>query len=62
LPGQNRRRDDNHETAPACACRESCHRRQKEAAGLCWCDIDLDGKTAVISQQLQHYADRLATL
>jgi hypothetical protein len=56
------RRDDNHETAPACACRESCHSRREEAAGLCWCDIDLDGKTAVISQQLQHYADRLATL
>ncbi len=21
-----------------------------EAAGLCWCDVDLDGMTAVISQ------------
>jgi len=25
--------------------------RWGEAAGLHWCDIDLDGKTAVISQQ-----------
>jgi integrase len=31
-----------------------------EAAGLRWCDIDLDGKTAVISQQLQQYDGRLA--
>jgi Phage integrase family len=27
---------------------------------LRWCDIDLDGKTAVISQQLQQYDGRLA--
>jgi integrase len=31
-----------------------------EAAGLRWCDIDLDGKTAVICQQLQQYDGRLA--
>jgi integrase len=29
-------------------------------AGLRWCDVDLDGKTAVISQQLQQYDGRLA--
>jgi len=29
--------------------------RRSEAAGLCWCDVDLDGATAVISQQLQQY-------
>ena len=34
--------------------------RRGEAAGLCWCDIDLDGKTAVITQQLQQYDGRLA--
>ena len=34
--------------------------RRGEAAGLRWCDIDLDGKTAVISQQLQQYDGRLA--
>ena len=31
-----------------------------EAAGLRWCDVDLDGKAAVISQQLQQYDGRLA--
>jgi integrase len=34
--------------------------RRGEAAGLRWCDIDLDGKTAVICQQLQQYDGRLA--
>jgi len=34
--------------------------RRGEAAGLRWCDIDLDGKTAMISQQLQQYDGRLA--
>ncbi len=34
--------------------------RRGEAAGLRWCDIDLDGKTAVISQQLQQYDGWLA--
>jgi integrase len=34
--------------------------RRGEAAGLRWCDIGLDGKTAVISQQLQQYDGRLA--
>jgi len=34
--------------------------RRGEAAGLRWCDIDLDGKTAVIAQQLQQYNGRLA--
>jgi integrase len=34
--------------------------RRGEAAGLRWCDIDLDGKTAVITQQLQQYDGRLA--
>ncbi len=34
--------------------------RRAEAAGLRWCDVDLDGKTAVISQQLQQYDGRLA--
>jgi integrase len=29
--------------------------RRGEAAGLRWCDVDLDGATAVISQQLQQY-------
>jgi integrase len=33
--------------------------RRGEAAGLRWCDTDLDGKTAVISQQLQQYDGRL---
>jgi len=33
--------------------------RRGEAAGLRWCDVDLDGKTAVISQQLQQYDGRL---
>ena len=28
--------------------------RRGEAAGLRWCDVDLDGRTAAISQQLQH--------
>ena len=34
--------------------------RRGEAAGLRWCDVDLDGKTAVIIQQLQQYDGRLA--
>jgi integrase len=34
--------------------------RRGEAAGLRWCDLDLSGKTAVISQQLQQYDRRLA--
>ena len=34
--------------------------RRGEAAGLRWCDVDPDGKTAVISQQLQQYDGRLA--
>jgi len=34
--------------------------RRGEAAGLRWCDVDLDGKAAVISQQLQQYDGRLA--
>jgi integrase len=34
--------------------------RRGEAAGLRWCDLDLDGKTAVICQQLQQYDGRLA--
>ena len=33
--------------------------RRGEAAGLRWCDVDLDGKVAVISQQLQQYDGRL---
>jgi integrase len=33
--------------------------RRGEAAGLRWCDVDLDGKTAVISQQLQQYGGHL---
>lgn len=33
--------------------------RRGEAAGLRWCDVDLDGKTAVICQQLQQYDGRL---
>jgi integrase len=33
--------------------------RRGEAAGLRWCDVDLDGKTAVISQQLQQYDGKL---
>ena len=34
--------------------------RRGEAAGLRWCDVDLDGKSAVISRQLQQYDGRLA--
>jgi integrase len=34
--------------------------RRGEAAGLRWCDVDLDGRTAVISQQLQQYDGHLA--
>ena len=30
--------------------------RRGEAAGLRWCDVDLDGKVVVIRQQLQEYA------
>lgn len=33
--------------------------RRGEAAGLRWCDIDLDAKTAMISQQLQQHGGRL---
>jgi len=33
--------------------------RRGEAAGLRWCDVDLDGKTAMISQQLQQYDGHL---
>jgi integrase len=33
--------------------------RRGEAAGLRWCDLDLDGKTAVICQQLQQCDGRL---
>ena len=33
--------------------------RRGEAAGLRWCDVDLDGKTATISQQLQQHGGRL---
>jgi hypothetical protein len=34
--------------------------RRGEAAGLRWCDVDLDGKTAVVTQQLQQYDGKLA--
>jgi len=34
--------------------------RRGEAAGLRWRDVDLDGKTAVICQQLQQYDGHLA--
>jgi integrase len=34
--------------------------RRGEAAGLRWCDVDLEGATAVISQQLQQYGGHLA--
>jgi len=34
--------------------------RRGEAAGLRWCDVDLDDGTAVISQQLQQYDGHLA--
>jgi integrase len=33
--------------------------RRGEAAGLRWCDLDLDAKTAVITQQLQQHDGRL---
>ena len=33
--------------------------RRGEAAGRRWCDVDLDGKTAMISQQLQQYDGHL---
>jgi integrase len=33
--------------------------RRGEAAGLRWCDVDLEGKSAVICQQLQQYDGRL---
>ena len=33
--------------------------RRGEAAGLRWCDVDLGGKVAVISQQLQQYDGHL---
>jgi integrase len=33
--------------------------RRGEAAGLRWCDVELDGRTAVISQQLQQYDGHL---
>jgi len=34
--------------------------RRGEAAGLRWCDVDLDSRTVVVSQQLQQYDGRLA--
>jgi integrase len=34
--------------------------RRGEAAGLRWCDVDLDGATAVICQQLQQYGGHLS--
>ena len=34
--------------------------RRGEAAGLRWCDVDLEGRSAVICQQLQQYDGRLA--
>jgi integrase len=34
--------------------------RRGEAAGLRWCDLDLEGKTATVCQQLQQYDGRLA--
>jgi integrase len=34
--------------------------RRGEAAGLRWCDVDLEGKTAAICQHLQQYDGRLA--
>ena len=33
--------------------------RRGEAAGLRWRDVDLDGKTATVSQQVQQYGGRL---
>ena len=33
--------------------------RRGEAAGLRWCDVDLEGKTVAISQQLQQHGGRL---
>ena len=33
--------------------------RRGEAAGLRWCDLDLDGRTAIISQQLQQHGGRM---
>jgi integrase len=33
--------------------------RRGEAAGLRWCDVDLDARTAVISQQLQQHGGRM---
>jgi integrase len=35
--------------------------RRGEAAGLRWCDLDLDGGAAVISQQLQQYDGRVVS-
>jgi integrase len=35
-------------------------RRRGEAAGLRWCDVDLDSATAVICQQLQQYDGHLS--
>jgi integrase len=34
--------------------------RRGEAAGLRWCDVDLDGATAMICQQLQQYSGHLS--
>jgi integrase len=34
--------------------------RRGEAAGLRWCDVDLDGATVVICQQLQQYSGHLS--
>ena len=33
--------------------------RRGEAAGLRWCDVDLDGGVATINQQLQQYDGRM---
>jgi integrase len=33
--------------------------RRGEAAGLRWCDVDLDARTAMISQQLQQHGGRV---
>ncbi len=34
--------------------------RRGEAAGLRWCDVDLDGATAMICRQLQQYSGHLS--
>ena len=35
--------------------------RRGQAAGLRWCDVDLDERVAVISQQLQQYDGHMVT-